>query len=64
MDYTLDDIIQEFLENNTSKDKIKLYYSVIRNIDLLNNLPNIYATYDLNILEEKLIDIIEEEDTN
>lgn len=61
--YMLDNIIQEFLESYTSKEKIKLYYGVIRNIDMLNDLPNIYVEYDLNELESKIIDVIEEQDT-
>lgn len=62
--FKLDDIVEEFLENYISKDKVKLYYGVIRNIDMLNNLPNVYAEYDLNELDDKLIEIIQEQDTN
>lgn len=63
--YELDDIVYDFLINNTNKEKLKLYLGVINNINLLNELPNLDATTDLNDLENIFINIIQEDmDTN
>ena len=67
MDYkpfTLDSDIQDFIEGNSPKEKYKLYYNVIRNIDLLNSLPDVFIEYDLNNLETTIMDVMEEEITN
>ena len=67
MDYkpfTLDNDIQEFIEANSPKEKYKLYYNVIRNIDLLNSLPDVFIEYDLNNLETNMMEVMEEEITN
>lgn len=63
--YELDDIVYDFLINNTNKEKLKLYLGVISNINLLNELPNLDASTDLNDLENIFINIIQEDmDTN
>ena len=60
--YTVDTMIGEFFDNVVPKEKRKLYYSIIHNIDLLNKLPGIISEYDLNDLETKIIDALQEDD--
>lgn len=62
--YQLDDIVFDFLNNVASKDKFKALRNIINNINLLNSLPDFDIEYDLNELESKIIDIIQQTGDN
>ena len=62
LSYTLDSMIDEFFSIAVPKEKRSLYIGIIKNIYLLNKLPNIYVEYDLNDLETKIIAVLQEED--
>lgn len=62
LSYTLDSMIDEFFSIAVPKEKRRLYIGIIKNIYLLNKLPNIYVEYDLNDLETKIIAVLQEED--
>lgn len=59
--YELDDIVYDFLINNTTKEKFKLYINLINNIYLLDTLPDFDTQTDLNEIDTTLIEIIEQE---
>lgn len=60
--YDMDSMIEEFFNTAVPKEKRRLYCGIIKNIDLLNSLPNIYTEYDLNDLETRIVEIIQNDD--
>lgn len=60
--YSMDSMVEEFFNIAIPKEKRRLYQGIIKNIDLLNSLPNIYTEYDLNELETRLVDIIQNDE--